>query len=341
MSPFDSYQSNAAEAPVMRRWLLWGLIASVLIHIVLFGVFRVTHLERFSPMTERLVPRAFSVTRSEIELLPDNEPEPEAKKETVPAPKPIDIPLEKDSFAKIMDQARVGPSAPELAQPILNEKPKVDVPKMPATAKLEAKGSQEIEKELQRASEQLIKDTPRSANQALINLGEMQNSSAMAPGSSQAGSSGLPGYSDLDALLGAGALKGKVAPLFFPGGALFDFDKTELLPSAMETLKKLGLLIQKNPNATFTVEGYADSLGTPEHNQALSEQRAESVKRWLIENMGINPSKIEARGFGSTRFIVPPDPRVTAQSSAKVRQAEIDRQQPNRRVEIVITTPQQ
>ena len=82
---------------------------------------------------------------------------------------------------------------------------------------------------------------------------------------------------------------------------------------------------QRNPNATFSIEGHTDSFGSPEYNIQLSEKRAESVKIWLVEMMQISPGRIQTRGFGNTKPIVSSD-------KSKEEQA------PNRRVEIVVKT---
>jgi len=59
---------------------------------------------------------------------------------------------------------------------------------------------------------------------------------------------------------------------------------------AIGQLQKLGTLIQRNSKATFSVEGYTDSFGTFEYNLDLSQRRADSVKRYLVEVMQIKPS---------------------------------------------------
>ena len=111
---------------------------------------------------------------------------------------------------------------------------------------------------------------------------------------------------------------------------------SELRESAVSQLQKLGELIKRHPNSTFVIEGHTDSTGTPETNQALSQERAGSVKQWLVDNMGIAPERIETLGLGSSKLIVPPqafDMKVPGSFDA-----EVARQQPNRRVEIVIKT---
>ncbi|MBV9130281.1 MAG: OmpA family protein, partial [Verrucomicrobia bacterium] len=61
------------------------------------------------------------------------------------------------------------------------------------------------------------------------------------------------------------------------------------------------------------------------YNLDLSQRRAETVKGWLVENMSIEPDRIQTQGYGKTRLIVPAD-------------RSVEEQQLNRRVEIVIRT---
>ena len=116
----------------------------------------------------------------------------------------------------------------------------------------------------------------------------------------------------------------------------FRYDSAGLQPSAIEQLRKLAVLIKRNPNARFTVEGYTDSFGSPEYNLDLSQRRADSVKQYLVQAMGISPAQIETRGYGQTKFLVPPN--LNAGQSQPDIDAEIRRQQPNRRVVIVVHT---
>ena len=73
------------------------------------------------------------------------------------------------------------------------------------------------------------------------------------------------------------------------------------------------------------MEGYTDSFGTFEYNLDLSQRRADSVKRYLVEAMGINPAQVQTHGFGATKFRASPN-------------GSIEEQSPNRRVEVVVRT---
>src|SRR5258708_6262300 len=113
--------------------------------------------------------------------------------------------------------------------------------------------------------------------------------------------------------------------LRLPDDQLFEYDSDVLQSSAIVQLQKLGTLIQRNPKATFSVEGYTDAFGTYEYNLGLSQRRADSVKRYLVEAMGINPAQIQTHGFGAAKFRASPN-------------GSIEEQSPNRRVEVVVRT---
>ena len=67
------------------------------------------------------------------------------------------------------------------------------------------------------------------------------------------------------------------------------------------------------------VAGHADATGTDEHNQALSQRRADAVAQVLSSN-GVNPVRLVAVGFGETR---PIDSNDTVAGRSKNRRVEI------------------
>lgn len=114
--------------------------------------------------------------------------------------------------------------------------------------------------------------------------------------------------------------------------ALFAFNKSMLNASALSRLDELAENIKKVKMLEDVVlVGHTDRLrsdGHPERNQLLSEQRAESIKQYLI-GKGIHAEKIHASGAGSSQPVV--------QCSSKLRKAkQIVCLQPNRRVEITL-----
>jgi len=59
--------------------------------------------------------------------------------------------------------------------------------------------------------------------------------------------------------------------------------------------------LTSNPDVHATVEGYADPTGTPDGNMALSQQRAEAVRDYLV-SQGIDGSRLEVQSFGDTKL---------------------------------------
>jgi outer membrane protein OmpA-like peptidoglycan-associated protein len=103
---------------------------------------------------------------------------------------------------------------------------------------------------------------------------------------------------------------------------LFDTGKYTLKPGAREKLAKVSGIILAYPSLNLEVEGNTDSVGTEESNMKLSENRANAVRDYLVEQ-GISSSSVEARGFGESQ------PVATNDTAA-------GRQQ-NRRVELVVS----
>jgi len=77
--------------------------------------------------------------------------------------------------------------------------------------------------------------------------------------------------------------------------------------------------MQPHPQAIIQIQGFADSTGTETLNQALSEQRADSVARYLSSE-GIDPSRIRLQGFAS-EFAAKPN--VTAEGRQRNRRVEV------------------
>jgi outer membrane protein OmpA-like peptidoglycan-associated protein len=318
------YQSNASETPIIRKWVLLGLLISIAIHLGFYVVSRMTTLERFSTQpTTRLVPRQFKVQQLAVDedLLNQQDQASAKPEEEVNSTPNIPLPSEENLFEKEFEEVVATPNAPtDVERPILNEKPKIDSNAMSKLTKLQADSEASMQRALDSVDESLIKDIPKviSGSQFQLPVGDSDMSTF---------GQDAKGYSDLDTLLAqSGGLKEGTAPVLLPTDLLFDYDSAELRPAALGSLIKLGKLISRNPKVIFTIEGHADSFGKPEYNMALSKRRAASVKRWLVSSMGLDPKKIETIGFGSTQPIVPTS-------------GTVEEQQMNRRVEIVMEFP--
>lgn len=85
----------------------------------------------------------------------------------------------------------------------------------------------------------------------------------------------------------------------------FAFDSAELLPEAREALDQLGQAMTTDAlnSYRFRLEGHTDAVGTDEYNQGLSERRAESVKRYLVETLRISADRLDSIGFGESKLL--------------------------------------
>lgn len=105
-------------------------------------------------------------------------------------------------------------------------------------------------------------------------------------------------------------------------GILFDVDKYDVRPEDKEVLKNLATVLKEMNVKNFEIDGYTDSDGSDEHNQVLSEKRANSVKNFLV-SQGVT-AEIRTKGYGESKPVASND---TAEGRQK-----------NRRVEIIIPT---
>jgi outer membrane protein OmpA-like peptidoglycan-associated protein len=78
---------------------------------------------------------------------------------------------------------------------------------------------------------------------------------------------------------------------------LFDTGKYTLKEAAREKLARLSGIIVSHPGLNLQVEGYTDSTGSDAFNQKLSEQRADTVREYLL-SQGLNPQSVTAVGYG-------------------------------------------
>ena len=77
----------------------------------------------------------------------------------------------------------------------------------------------------------------------------------------------------------------------------YDFDKATLRPESSAALDQLVKLLEENPNVTIELSAHTDYRGSAEYNKRLSQRRAETVVRYLIDH-GIAADRLTPKGYG-------------------------------------------
>jgi outer membrane protein OmpA-like peptidoglycan-associated protein len=102
-------------------------------------------------------------------------------------------------------------------------------------------------------------------------------------------------------------------------GVNFDFDKYDIRPDAVPILDEAAKTLKEYGDVTVSVDGYTDSIGTEEYNQALSLRRANAVKSYL-ERQGVPAGRMTVRGFGESN---PVASNATPEGRAQNRRVEL------------------
>ena len=85
----------------------------------------------------------------------------------------------------------------------------------------------------------------------------------------------------------------------------FDTNSSEIAKDSQELLKERALPVFKaNPDLRVRIDGHTDSRGSDAYNQALSERRADAVRKFLVDH-GVDAKRLETRGYGESQPEVP------------------------------------
>lgn len=95
------------------------------------------------------------------------------------------------------------------------------------------------------------------------------------------------------------ALASITAPVLVEN-VFYEFDRADLTPASTESLDRLVKLLNENPNVTIELSSHCDFRGNDRYNLNLSQRRAESVVRYLIEH-GIAKDRLSPVGYGETQ----------------------------------------
>lgn len=82
----------------------------------------------------------------------------------------------------------------------------------------------------------------------------------------------------------------------------YNTNSAELKPESKVIIESFATWLKQNPGIKVEIQGHTDNVGNPKDNDALSNNRAYSVKA-LLEELGINGKRITAKGFGQSKPI--------------------------------------
>lgn len=108
---------------------------------------------------------------------------------------------------------------------------------------------------------------------------------------------------------------------FTTHGILFATGSANIDPASSATLTQIGQMLQQHADLKLEIDGHTDNVGSAASNQILSDQRAASVRQYLVSNFRIDGSRLSSKGYGASK-------PVASNTTA-------DGRQQNRRVELV------
>ena len=83
----------------------------------------------------------------------------------------------------------------------------------------------------------------------------------------------------------------------------FDTAKASIRKSSQAEIGKLAEVLKKYSDIRILVEGHTDNVGSAKYNEKLSQQRADAIKKNLVEKYGIEASRLSTKGFGMAKPI--------------------------------------
>ncbi len=112
-----------------------------------------------------------------------------------------------------------------------------------------------------------------------------------------------------------------------PGGFVlegieFDTGKASIRPDSLPRLDSVIEFMTHKKSARIEIAGHTDNVGSKAANKSLSQKRAESVRDHLVSK-GIDKSRIEAKGYGDERPMVPNDSDANRQKNRRIEATEM------------------
>jgi outer membrane protein OmpA-like peptidoglycan-associated protein len=100
----------------------------------------------------------------------------------------------------------------------------------------------------------------------------------------------------------------------------FDYNSADISAKSLPSVQALGRALTNNDlkGSTFVVAGHTDAAGSDVYNQDLSERRADSIKRYLVDKYGINGTDLVTVGYGESKLKDPGQPMAEANRRVQV-----------------------
>jgi outer membrane protein OmpA-like peptidoglycan-associated protein len=100
----------------------------------------------------------------------------------------------------------------------------------------------------------------------------------------------------------------------------FDYNSADISAKSLSSVQALGRALSNAElkGSTFVVAGHTDASGGEEYNQNLSERRAESIKKYLVDKYGINGTDLVTVGYGKSKLKDPAQPMAEANRRVQV-----------------------
>jgi outer membrane protein OmpA-like peptidoglycan-associated protein len=100
----------------------------------------------------------------------------------------------------------------------------------------------------------------------------------------------------------------------------FDYNSADISAKSVPSVQALGRALSNTElkGSTFVVAGHTDAAGGEAYNQELSERRAESIKRYLVDKYGITGTDLVTVGYGKSKLKDPNQPMAEANRRVQV-----------------------
>ena len=307
----------------MRGWLLFAIILAVFFHWVLYRVFENYDFSKANssaepPRPERIAvnPQVIQEDKPAVPVIPDiiapseSPPQPETKADfqdivdMLPDDRALDLTPDVNKVTNFRapdsnNNATNPAQSPSLAAVAETLTGGDDIASAASALKSSALNKAVSDKQLILPGREMDKEIEGIDGQLLERLNQENKAG-------NAAATKVQGFSNLDELVNRGnKLTASTDPILMPTDLLFEYGSSELADSARLSLMKLGLLIQRNPNNRFIIEGHTDTFGTDAFNYELSQRRANAVVSWLVSSLRLSTDRIQAVGMGKTRLLVP------------------------------------